>query len=122
MIEFKGKYYQYGKSNFVDALIQYDGVLLHVWHLSEPFHRLFSSDEFHLDRSIFRNATILKLPNGGRVETEDNQALEQLALKYQGGTYTDPCHLRQNWVFMLLGAITLVLGALWLAKNGLILF
>jgi hypothetical protein len=48
MIEFKGKYFQFAKAVAVDALVQFDGVLLHVWHLSDPFHRLFSSDEFYL--------------------------------------------------------------------------
>lgn len=122
MIEFKGKYYQYGKKAFVEALIQYDGILLHVWHLSEPFHRLLSSDCFHLNRSLFGNTTTLKLPNGSRVETEDSQALEELALKCHDGVQVDHPPLRQNWVFMFLGSVTLVLGAIWLAKNGLLLF
>lgn len=120
MIEFQGKYYQFAKSTSVDALIQYDGVLLHVWHLSDPFHRLFSSDEFRLDRSVFKSTTVLKLPNGGHVETDDTRALEQLALTHHCNPYSEPGILKQNWVFMLLGSITLVLGALWLAKNGLL--
>ncbi|MDA8139814.1 MAG: hypothetical protein M0036_14280 [Desulfobacteraceae bacterium] len=120
MIEFKGRYYQLTCKAAVDALIQFDGVLLHVWHLSDPFHRLFSSDEFYLDRPIFKNGLVLKLPNGGRIETDDREALEQLSHKQPNCGYSLPCPLTQNWVLILLGAITLVLGTLWLAKNGLL--
>jgi hypothetical protein len=63
---------------------------------------------------------VLKLPNGGRVETDDNQALEKLSHKQPNCGCPLPCPLKQNWVFMALGAITLVLGTFWLASSGLL--
>ncbi len=74
MIEFNGEYKKKGNNLPMPVLIQYDGVLLHVWHISEPFYRLFSSDVFQVNQPFFSKQCI-KLPIGGRLETENIEAI-----------------------------------------------
>ena len=78
VIEFQGAYFRKSKCNPQAVLVQFDGVLLHVWHLSDPFHRLLTSDVFHLPKVFGRRRQHIKLPNGGRIETEDMSALGRL--------------------------------------------
>ena len=60
------------------VLVQFDGVLLHVWHMKDPFHRLLTSDVFRLPPSMGKRKRYIKLPNGGRIETDDFNALSTL--------------------------------------------
>jgi hypothetical protein len=78
MIEFKGSYYKTNGTASQSVLVQFDGVLLHVWHLSDPFHRIFASDVFRVPYSVTRHRRFIKLPNGGRIESDDINALVQL--------------------------------------------
>ena len=78
MIEFKGAYYKSKSSPSQSVLVQFDGVLLHIWNLSTPFHRILSSNDFRLPFALERPCRV-KLPNGIRIETDDIQAL--IALK-----------------------------------------
>lgn len=78
MIEFKGAFYKNKTMPSQSVLVQFDGVLLHVWHMSNPFHRIISSDVFDLPTSMSRKTRYIKLPNGGRIETDDLQALKLL--------------------------------------------
>ena len=82
MIEFKGTYSHESSSDSHSVLVQFDGVLLHIWHLSDPFYRLLSSDVFHLSYKQFGGSHRIKLPNGGVVETEDHDAMVLLHKKY----------------------------------------
>ena len=75
MIEFKGAYYRKTDNEPKSVLVQFDGVLLHVWHMSNPFYRLVSSDVFRLPASIRRGKRFIKLPNGDRIETDNLDAL-----------------------------------------------
>ena len=75
LIEFKGAYYKNSRNEPQSVLVQFDGVLLHVWHMSNPFHRLLTSDVFRLPASIGRGKRHIKLPNGGRIETDNLDAL-----------------------------------------------
>lgn len=75
LIEFKGAYYRKGRCTPQSVLVQFDGVVLHVWHMSDPFHRLLTSDVFRLPPAIGRGKRCIKLPNGGRIETDDLNAL-----------------------------------------------
>lgn len=120
MIEFKGKYFQFPKAKPVSVLVQFDGVLLHVWHLPDPFYRLFTSDDFHITNALGKPNHIIKLPNGGRVETDDTQTFKKLALDHKNGTHLINDGMRNNWILTLLGSAALILGAWWLAKCGLI--
>ena len=78
MIEFKGAFYKNKTMPSQSVLVQFDGVLLHIWHLSNPFHRILSSDVFDLPSSMGRKTRYIKLPNGGRIVTDDLQALQLL--------------------------------------------
>lgn len=116
MIEFKATYHPRPKTDSVDVLVQYDGVILHVWHLSEPFHRLISSDEFQIAKAVFtRTDQTIKLPNGGRIKTDDRIAFEHLSDTLKGtaghGTYV----LTHSWILALIGSMALAIGLLWLA-------
>ncbi|RJQ68462.1 MAG: hypothetical protein C4519_22965 [Desulfobacteraceae bacterium] len=121
MIEFKGTYHQYAKADSVVVLVQFDGVILHVWHLSEPFHRLVSSDEFHLSRTNLAGSRhSIKLPNGGRIKTDDRHAFELLSQTQKRTTGYDSYALTQNLVLALLGFMSLGTGLWWLVRNGLL--
>ncbi len=78
MIEFKGTYSHESNDGSQMVLVQFDGVLLHIWHLTDPFYRLLSSDVFHLGYSRFTQMHHIKLPNGGRIETGDDAAMTLL--------------------------------------------
>jgi len=78
MIEFKGAFYKNKTMPSQSVLVQFDGILLHIWHMSNPFHRILSSDVFDLPSSMGRKRRYIKLPNGSRIETDDVQALSLL--------------------------------------------
>ena len=78
MIEFKGAFFKNRTMPSQAVLVQFDGVLLHIWHMSNPFHRILSSDIFDLTSAIGSKSRYIKLPNGGRIETDDIQALTLL--------------------------------------------
>jgi hypothetical protein len=78
MIEFKGAFYKNKTMPSQSVLVQFDGVLLHIWHMSNPFHRILSSDVFDLPSPMSRKRRYIKLPNGARIETDDMQALNLL--------------------------------------------
>ena len=82
LIEFNGTYRHESSGDSQVVLVQFDGMLLHIWHVSDPFYRLFSSDVFQLNFSRFSGACRIKLPNGGRVETHDKDAFKQLQNTY----------------------------------------
>jgi hypothetical protein len=84
LIEFKGTYYSRSSKETQSVLVQFDGVLLHVWHMSNPFYRLMTSDVFKLPPALAGGRRQIRLPNGGRIETDDIDALVSL----QSSRYT----------------------------------
>lgn len=109
MIEFKGTYSHESNDGSQMVLVQFDGVLLHIWHLTDPFYRLLSSDVFHFGYSRIKRMHHIKLPNGGRVETDDDVAVTLLKKRHRQGK-----HRLQNldmWFFSAL-AFLLTLVAL----------
>ena len=78
MIEFKGTYFNESDKESRVVLVQFDGALLHIWHLSDPFYRLLSSDAFHVGYVRFNRMHRIKLPNGGRILTDDDAAISLL--------------------------------------------
>ena len=78
MIEFKGTYSHESKTDSSAVLVQYDGVLLHIWHLSDPFYRMLTSDVFHLGYSRKSKRHRIRLPNGACIDTEDSDAVSML--------------------------------------------
>lgn len=120
MIEFKGTYFQSSKAEPIVVLVQFDGVLLHVWHLSDPFHRLFSSDEFQISGLFGKTRHAIKLPNGGRVETDDTQNFNKLVSNHKDSAGKEIEILKSNWFIILIGSMALLMGALWMVRSGLL--
>ncbi len=116
VIEFKGAYYRKRHGVPLSVLVQFDGVVLHVWHMSDPFHRLLTSDVFRLPLAMGKRNRCIKLPNGGRIETDDLNALGTL----QSNTCSSL--IRQEKIlpylkFVAAGAVLLLLvGACLIAK------
>ena len=82
MIEFKGTYSNESDRESHVVLVQFDGTLLHIWHLSDPFYRLLSSDVFHLGFARWNKMHRIKLPNGGRILTDDDTAISLLRKRH----------------------------------------
>ncbi|MBT8340135.1 MAG: hypothetical protein HKP58_08435 [Desulfatitalea sp.] len=108
MLEFKGTYFQRMKSKATVVLVQYDGVLLHVWHLSEPFCRLFSSDVFQICAPLFTAHQIIKLPNGGRIETDNGRALEELSAMHHTISEQEASRSERFWTITLIVMMVLL--------------
>jgi hypothetical protein len=83
MIEFKGAYYKNKSSPPQSVLVQFDGALLHVWNMSSPFYRIQSSDAFRVPLVLGRRQCWVRLLNGGRILTNDIQALCELKSSYR---------------------------------------
>jgi hypothetical protein len=82
MIEFNGTYSNESDDKSHVVLVQFDGALLHIWHLSDPFYRLLSSDAFHLGYVRMNRMHRIKLPNGGRILTDDDAAISLLRKRH----------------------------------------
>ena len=121
MIEFKGTYFQNTKSDPINVLVQYDGVLLHVWHLPEPFHRLFSSDVFHMPISFIRERHVIKFPNGSHVETDDSLTFNRLFVDRKEFIHHGLTLLKRHFVLAFISAMAIILGAWWLLQKGFLL-
>ena len=78
MIQFKGAYFNRVTSESKSVLVQFDGVLLHVWQITDPFCRLLTSDVFTLQPAFGKRKRYIKLPNGGKIETDDIAAFSSL--------------------------------------------
>lgn len=103
MIEFKGTYSDGSDDESRVVLVQFDGVLLHIWHLSDPFYRLLSCEVFRLGYARMNRMHRIKLPNGGRILTDDDAAISLLRKRYGDGLR----HLLKNR--MLLRSIAALL-------------
>ena len=75
MIEFNGLYHSKTDKHPQAVKVQFDGVLLHVWHGSNPLYRLLTSDVFRLPLSITGRIPYILLPSGDRIETDNSDAL-----------------------------------------------
>jgi hypothetical protein len=117
MIEFEGTYSHESSSDSHSVLVQYDGTLLHIWHLSDPFYRLLTSDVFHLSCKQFGGNHRIKLPNGGRIETADHDAMILLRKKYHPLMHRlmDKRLMTQGIVAILLSLFTV--GSIWKMLN-----
>jgi hypothetical protein len=119
MIEFKGAFYKSKTSPSQLVLVQFDGVLMHIWNISSPFHRILSSDVFRLPFTLGRQRRWVKLPNGCRVETDDIQALDLLKSRCRPNLAVSIRRYIAQWhaavVFSaLVAALTTGLLACWL--------
>ena len=116
VIEFKGAYYKKGRSAPQSVLVQFDGVLLHVWHMSDPFHRLLTSDVFRLPLAIGQRKRCIKLPNGGRIFTDDINALQSLPSNPQSTSPIGRSTLWSSIPIVVAGALMLLAAALFCVK------
>ena len=87
MIEFKGAYSNKATKESKSVLVQFDGILLHIWQRSDPFCRLLTSDVFTLPPVLGKRKRYIKLPNGGKIETDDLEAFSLL----HASKRTDSC-------------------------------
>ncbi len=115
MIEFKGTYSHESNGESHMVLVQFDGVLLHIWHLADPFYRLLSIDVFHLGYSRFRRMHRIKLPNGGRIVTDDDAAVTLLRKRHR--QWKHRLQDRGTWIF---GGVALLLTLVALTGGWLI--
>ncbi len=118
MIEFKGEYYHpYKTKPSQSVLVQFDGTLLHIWHMSNPFHRILSSDVFQ----IKKGTRSIKLLNGGKIETDDMNAVVLLHAKCkQLPTRKKQWNFAQRhiiiWIVGILAVLVSTLAANWLSN------
>jgi hypothetical protein len=115
MIEFKGTYLHEPRSESYAVLVQFDGVLLHIWHPADPFYRLLSSDVFHLGYSRFKRVHRIKLPNGAHIETDDNAAMTMLRKRHHHVK-----HRLQNHSMWIFGSVAVLLTLVALTGGWLI--
>jgi hypothetical protein len=112
MIEFKGTYSNESNNESHVVLVQFDGVMLHIWHLSDPFFRLLSSDVFHLGYTRLNRKYRIKLPNGGSILTDDDTAISLLGKRCW--TWRNRL-LKNNMLYR--GIAALLLGFLVMARG-----
>ena len=107
MIQFKGAYFNRATKESKSVLVQFDGVLLHIWQMTDPFCRLLTSDVFTLQPSFGKRKRYIKLPNGGKIETDDIAAFSSLTASRRS------LHTGRAWFFSQLPLIWFVgVGAL----------
>lgn len=118
MIEFIGSYHQDTKTEAVRVLVQFDEVLLHVWRMSDPFHRVLSSDVFHVSSSPSKDSHAISLPDGSRITTDDAEAVALLARTRRG--WWSARHLAQKHkiLVIVLGLGLFLFCVRWLLKAG----
>ncbi len=110
MIQFKGAYFNRATKESKAVLVQFDGVLLHIWQMTDPFCRLLTSDVFTLQPTFGKKKRCIKLPNGGKIETDDLSAFSSLMASrrsHSGRSWLSP-HL-PIIVFIGAGALLAVL-------------
>lgn len=81
MIELKGIYYNKIEHDPMAVLVQYDGRLLHVWHLTDPFYRLRSGSRFAIKSKQKTEAKVIQFSDGAHIETDNIEALNTLMEK-----------------------------------------
>ena len=119
MIEFRGTYYQKVNDKSVIVLVQFDGVLLHVWHQSDPFYRILSCDAFQIAASLTNGQRCIKLPNGDRIQTDDIPAMNSLSQCYAQTDPANTCLLRRpGWMVAMLSSISIILAVWWVSRYG----
>jgi hypothetical protein len=119
MIELEGKYQLSGSESTL-VLVQYDGVILHVWHLAEPFHRLVFSDVFQISSSFSKKRHTIKLPNGGKIDSLDQTAMALLCQEYKKRRDASTFGMVRNWAIAILGSMSLMIGLWSLAYRGIL--
>ena len=102
------------------VLVQFDGVLLHVWHQSDPFYRILSCDAFQIATSLIKGQRCIKLSNGDRILTDDIPAADTLSQvdSSAGNGTTCSCRSGYAWLLAMLSTVSVLIGIWWFSKNG----
>lgn len=117
IIEFKGTYHQGSDDRSMVVLVQFDGVLLHVWHQSDPFYRIVSCDVFQIAGSLTKRRRCIKLSNGDRILTDDIPALRALSQCHAGADPSNDSPSKSVWVAATLGFISLLAAVWWFSLH-----
>jgi hypothetical protein len=117
MIEFKGIYSNESNKESNVVLVQFDGVMLHIWHLSDPFYKLLSSDVFHLSYSRLNRKHRIKLPNGGCILTDDDTAISLLKKRYRRINHLLKNKMLYRSIAALLLGFVVIAGGAWMVLN-----
>ena len=117
MIEFKGAYYNGGTQKSKSVLVQFDGILLHIWQLADPFCRLLTSDVFRLQPALGKGKRYIKLPNGGKIETDDIGAFSSLQASRRSKQAARQWLNPRWWFPWLVGGGLALAGILMLLKR-----
>lgn len=118
MIELKGIYYNDSKHSPVAVLVQFDGQVLHVWHLTDPFFRLRSSSRFVIKHIKKKAEKIIKFPDGAYIESENVEALDMLTQKINRKcTSKSQTTCSKATIIFIAVLILLLIGAGWSIFN-----
>jgi len=117
IIEFKGTYYHGSDDRSMVVLVQFDGVLLHVWHQSDPFYRIVSCDVFQIAGWFTKGRRCIKLSNGDRILTDDIPAMRALSQCHAGADPANAYPSKSVWVAATLGFISLLVAVWWLSLH-----
>lgn len=101
------------------VLVQFDGVLLHVWHQSDPFYRIVSCDAFQMVTSLIKGQRCIKLSNGDRILTDDIQAADNLSQSDSTRHHSASSLSKSAWIIAMLSTISVLFAIWWFVKNGL---
>lgn len=112
MIQFKGAYFNKATRESKSVLVQFDGILLHIWQMTDPFCRLLTSDVFTLQPAIGKGKRCIKLPNGGKIETADITAFSLLS-EFRRSSCTKPRWVTVQWRLICLAAAVAALTAVF---------
>jgi len=118
MIEFRGTYCQKSNAKSAVVLVQFDGVLLHVWHQSDPFYRILSCDAFQIATSLIKGQRCIKLSNGDRILTDDISAANSLAEHDSRLDNAASSLSKSTWVVAMLSTALVILAIWWFSKYG----
>lgn len=118
MVELKGIYYNDSKHSPMAVLVQFDGQLLHVWHLADPFFRLRSSSRFMIKPVKKKREKIIKFPDGACIECENTDAFDTLMENVcHSITSNRSLFLRNGTLIVIAALILILLGASWSLIN-----
>lgn len=118
MIEFRGTYSPKSDGKAMMVLVQFDGVLLHVWHQSDPFYRILSCDAFQVASSLMKGQRCVKLSNGDRIWTDDLHATDSLSQSDANDRKSAGSLSKSTWIVATLTTISALFAIWWFVKNG----
>lgn len=111
MIELKGIYYSDSKHGPMAVLVQFDGRLLHVWHLADPFFKLRSSSRFTIKPAKKKREKMIKFPDGACIQSDNIDALDTLMENTRHSITSNHSLFLKNGTLIVIAALILILLA-----------